>query len=161
MEQEKIEYDENMTRQEMNDKIQELWDNAPIKWAFGRSQFIKMLQEWGIADKPDCTSMLVEVGNGGYILKTDTDKLMEIKKQADKIREDFYKDDKNYKDELLRQFYDHDCAWTENPYDAVDDMGVELTEGRKQIVRTVWKMFCRKNKVVYFDPYPCDNEDAD
>lgn len=115
----------------------------------------------GIADKPDCTSMLVEIGNGGYVLKTDTDKLMEIKRQADKIREDFYKDDNKYKDELLRQFYNHDCAWTEAPQDAVDDIGVELTEGRKQIVRAVWKRFCRKNNVVYFDPYPSDNEDAD
>lgn len=76
-------------------KVQELWNNAPIKWAFSSTQFKDILQEWGLTECKEDLAKIVTIANGGFVLRANVPKLYEIKKQAKEIKDEFHKATKN------------------------------------------------------------------
>ena len=58
-----------MTYKEYKEASQKEVNELPLKWAFGREQFKRMMAEWGLTEND--TDKIYSLGGGGYYLKTD------------------------------------------------------------------------------------------
>lgn len=142
-----------MTQQEMDMKVQELWDNAPIKWAFSSTQFKDMLQEWGLTESKEDLVKIVKIANGGFVLRADIPKLYEIKKQAKEIKDEYHKATKKIIEHLISEFDNYECTVTYSPWEGINAVGLEDTEDNEQLIRKAWKKYCKMYKMAYFDPF--------
>lgn len=62
---------------ELTERQQQEFNALPIKAAFGRKQFIEMLESWNITEK-EAPEKIVNIGAGCFMLKEDTPQLKEI-----------------------------------------------------------------------------------
>ena len=67
-----------MTINQLDEKLNQLWAEAPVKHAFGNEQFDKMLKEFGISGMEEAKEKLVRITSGVYALKTDIPKISAI-----------------------------------------------------------------------------------
>lgn len=147
-----------MTHNELDRKVQELWNSAPIKWAFGIAQEKAMLKEWGLEDTKESWNNITYIGNGGYVLDKDMPRVKEISAQAKKMTCEFYD---NNPEELAKkaiyEFNNYECSLTHNPNDPLDAIPCTMNEKNKEIIRKQWKKYCRKYSFDYYDPFTIPN----
>ena len=143
-----------MTHTEVEKKIEQMWNNAPIGWAFDESQAKDMYKKWGLDfDKAEDHKKIASIGNGGYALKTDIPKLMEIMEESKRLRKEFQNNKAEFAKQVYKYFCDYECMVTNNPDYALDALDFEPTEENKEIIRKQWKKFCTKNSCIYYDPF--------
>ena len=79
--------------EQMKDKHQEMFNQLPIKFAFGNDQFNAMMQSWGL-DEND-TSKIYSIGNGGFILREDSEHMHEVLNQISAEEKQAFEQDKD------------------------------------------------------------------
>ena len=78
-----------MKHTEVERKISQMWNEAPIKWAFGGAQQKQMFREWDLdINSTEDIKKIVRLTNGGYCLKTDLPKIREILEESKKLRKE-------------------------------------------------------------------------
>ena len=120
-------------------------NKLPMKAAFGKEQFKKMMEEWGLTtsdeDLKKITSLLH--GSGCYCLKKDAHLFSEYFKRIKEEQKEFLKDDKNLKDAFIYEFANHECGYTYQPQDALLALNltyeeVEKNERLNKVFKEAW-----------------------
>lgn len=143
-----------MTHKELEKKIEQMWNNAPIGWAFSDEQAKEMFGKWELDyNKQEDRQKVARLGNGGYALKTDLPKIMEIIEESKRLRKELENDKKEFAKQVHQYFCDYECMVTNSPDYALDALDFEPTEENKEIIRKQWKKFCTKNSCIYYDPF--------
>ena len=114
--------------EELKKKQEKEFNNFPFMWAFNKKQFAEGMEKLGL--KETDTDKIYSIGGGGYIRKTDSDKLHEMLGRLDEemrqaIAEDptgdgFIFDMFNY------ELANHEYSYTGDISDTLDCLG--LTE---------------------------------
>lgn len=143
-----------MTHKELEKKIEQMWNNAPIGWAFSDEQAKEMFGKWELDyNKQEDRQKIARLGNGGYALKTDLPKIMEIIEESQRLRKELENDKTEFAKQVYQYFCDYECMVTNNPDYALDALDFEPTEENKDIIRKQWKKFCKRNSCIYYDPF--------
>ena len=147
-----------MTHIEIDQKISQLWNDAPIKWAFGDRQAKQMFREWELDyNNPEDVRKIVRLTNGGYCLRTDLPKIKEISEECARLRKELADNKEEFAKAVYSAFGNYECMWTYNPWDAIKSLEFEDTEENKEIIRKQWKKFSKKFGFPYQDPFTiCD-----
>lgn len=133
-----------MTYQEMETKLQELRDSAPIEYAFGINQENALLKKWGLTRSEKDLDKIADVGYGGYALKTDIPKIKQIYEQARQMEVDFY--DNNPKEFAAK--VEDNLRGYEDKADGIKLIYFTPNDKNKTIVKKQWKKICG-DKYVY------------
>lgn len=143
-----------MTHKELEKKIEQMWNNAPIGWAFSDEQAKEMFGKWELDyNKQEDRQKVARLGNGGYALKTDLPKIMEIIEESQRLRKELENDKAEFAKQVYQYFCDYECMVTNSPDYALDALDFEPTEENKEIIRKQWKKFCKRNSCIYYDPF--------
>ena len=146
-----------MTINQLDEKLSQLWAEAPVKYAFGNEQFAEMLKEFGISGMEEAKEKLVRITSGVYALKTDIPKISAILKQMKAVRHAAYQDRKFLMDKLMYEFANHECCITIDPYEAIESLGIEkgdyLYDALKEIAPKAWKKYLKsENLLAFYEP---------
>lgn len=90
-----------------------------MKAAFGKEQFKKMMEEWGLTTTAEDISKIDMLVGGCYCLKKDTHLFEEHFQRTQKELEEFLKDDDNLKSAFQYEFSNHECGLTYQPQEAL------------------------------------------
>lgn len=60
----------------LKERQQKEWNEFPMKFAFSNKQFEDAMKEWGLTTKD--TDKIYKFGHGGFYLRTDSKKLMDL-----------------------------------------------------------------------------------
>lgn len=82
---------------ELKKKHQKELNKLPMKAAFGKEQFKKMMEEWGLTTNAEDISKIDMLVGGCYCLKKDTHLFEKHFQRTQKELEEFLKDDDNLK----------------------------------------------------------------
>lgn len=125
-----------MTYKDMIRKHRRDFELLPIRYAFGSTQFYKMLRDWNVSEEE-----LVSVGCGGYMRKCDVKLFENVMKshneefesliEADKSGEGFIEDMFEY------ELNNHEYSYTDDISDALHALGisVERLNSDKRLMR--------------------------
>ena len=143
-----------MTHIEIDQKISQLWNDAPIKWAFDGAQQKQMFREWELdINSTEDIKKIVRLTNGGYCLRTDLPKIKEISDECARLRKELADNKKEFAKAVYNAFCDYECMYNYNPWDAIKSLEFEDTEENKDIIRKQWKKLCKKYGFPYQDPF--------
>lgn len=143
-----------MTHTEVEQKISQMWNDAPIKWAFGGAQQKQMFREWDLdINSTEDIKKIVRLTNGGYCLKTDLPKIREILEESKRLRKELADNKEEFAKAVYHAFCNYECMCTYDPTNALDSLEFEETEENKDIIRKQWKKFCKKYVISYQDPF--------
>ena len=143
-----------MTHIEIDQKISQLWNDAPIKWAFGDRQAKQMFREWELDyNNPEDVRKIVRLTNGGYCLRTDLPKIKEISEECARLRKELADNKNEFAKAVYNAFGNYECMWTHDPWNAIKSLEFEDTEENKDIIRKQWKKLCKKYGFPYQDPF--------
>lgn len=104
---------------ELKKKHQKELNKLPMKAAFGKEQFKKMMEEWGLTTNAEDISKIDMLVGGRYCLKKDTHLFEEHFQRTQKELEEFLKDDDNLKSAFKYEFSNHECGLTCQPQEAL------------------------------------------
>ena len=143
-----------MTLRQLDKKLEELWEEAPVKAAFGNEQFEEMLKEFGISDMDEAKEKLVHLIGGVYALKSDIPKIRAITEQMKAVELAAYQDRKTMEEKLLYEFSNHECCITIDPYEAIASLGIReddyLYDTLKEIAPNAWKKYLESHNLLAF-----------
>lgn len=128
---------------ELKKKHQKELNKLPMKAAFGKEQFKKMMEEWGLTTTAEDVCKIDMLIGGCYCLKKDTHLFEEHFQRTQKELEEFLKDDDNLKSALKYEFSNHECGYTNTPCDALPSLNltyekVEKDERLNKIFNDTW-----------------------
>lgn len=104
---------------ELKKKHQKELNKLPMKAAFGKEQFKKMMEEWGLTTNAEDISKIDMLVGGCYCLKKDTHLFEEHFQRTQKELKEFLKDDDNLKSAFQYEFSNHECGLTCQPQEAL------------------------------------------
>ena len=143
-----------MTINQLDEKLSQLWAEAPVKHAFGNEQFNEMLKEFGISSMEEAKEKLVRIASGVYALKIDIPKISAILKQMKAVRHAAYQDRKFLMDKLIYEFANHECCITIDPYEAIESLGIEkgdyLYDTLKEVAPKAWRKYLKSEHLSAF-----------
>lgn len=125
---------------ELKERHQQMWNELPIKYAFGNLQFSKMVDSFGLSMDENAENYyggkLIPIGYGGYIRKDDVDKISEYNetvkaenKAAIEAAKNNEKDGKGFLFEMFTtELFNHEYALTEDLSEALRACGVTADE---------------------------------
>ena len=125
---------------ELKERHQQMWNELPIKYAFGNLQFSKMIDSLGLSMDENAENYygkkLIPIGLGGFIHKDDVDKISEFnetviaeKKAAIEAAKNNEKNGKGFLFEMFTtELFNHEYALTENLSEALQACGVTADE---------------------------------
>lgn len=143
-----------MTHNEIEQKISQMWNDAPIKWAFDGAQQKQMFRAWGLdIDSTEDIKKIVRLTNGGYCLKTDLPKIKEISEECARLRKELADNKEEFAKAVYHAFCDYECMCTYDPSNALDSLEFEDTKENKNIIRKQWRKFCKNYVFPYQDPF--------
>lgn len=116
---------------ELKKKHQKELNKLPMKAAFGKEQFKKMMEEWGLTTNAEDISKIDMLIGGCYCLKKDIHLLEEHFQRTQKELEEFLKDDDNLKSAFKYEFSNHECGYTYTPQDALPPLNLTYEEVEK------------------------------
>lgn len=99
-------------------------NKLPMKAAFGKEQFKKMMEEWGLTTNAEDISKIDMLVGGCYCLKKDTHLFEEHLQRTQKELKEFLKDDDNLKSAFKYEFANHECGYTYTPQDALPSLNL-------------------------------------
>lgn len=113
---------------ELRTKQQKEIDNFPFMWAFNKKQFSEGMEKLGL--KETDTDQIYSIGSGGYIRKTDSDKLKEmLDRHAEEMKQAIEEDttgDGFIFDMFYYELANHEYSYTGDITDTLECLG--LTE---------------------------------
>jgi len=113
------------TYKEWKDEKEKEINAIPLGFAFGKDQFLKMLERMGLTED-NCKDNLYSLGGGGYIKKTDSHLLKEFHKKYDGEWEEFKKNEQFMYEAFRYELANHEYCITYNYEDTLDCL--DLTE---------------------------------
>lgn len=113
------------TYTEWKDEKEKEINAIPLGFAFGKDQFLKMLERMGLTED-NCKDNLYSLGGGGYIKKTDSHLLKEFHKKYDGEWEEFKKNEQFMYEAFRYELANHEYCITYNYEDTLDCL--DLTE---------------------------------
>ncbi len=121
-------------------------NKLPMKAAFGKEQFKKMMEEWGLTTNAEDISKIDMLVSGCYCLKKDTHLFEEHFQRTQKELEEFLNDDDNLKSAFKYEFANHECGYTYTPQDALPPLNltyeeVEKDERLKRVFNEAWREY--------------------
>ena len=116
---------------ELKKKHQKELNKLPMKAAFGKEQFKKMMEEWGLTTTAEDVCKIDMLIGGCYCLKNDTHLFEEHFQRTQKELEEFLKDDNNLKSAFQYEFANHECGYTYTPQDALPPLNLTYEEVEK------------------------------
>lgn len=116
---------------ELKKKHQKELNKLPMKAAFGKEQFKKMMEEWGLTTNAEDVCKIDMLVGGCYCLKKDTHLFEEHFQRTQKELEEFLKDDDNLKSAFQYEFANHECGYTYTPQDALPPLNLTYEEVEK------------------------------
>lgn len=116
---------------ELKKKHQKELNKLPMKAAFGKEQFKKMMEEWGLTTNTEDINKIDMLVGGCYCLKKDTHLFEEHFQRTQKELEEFLKDDDNLKSAFQYEFANHECGYTYTPCDALPPLNLTYEEVEK------------------------------
>ena len=137
-----------MTLQERNKLIDELWSSIHIYFAYNHQRMLNQLEELGATEKD-----VRYIGNGGFILDKDYAQAERTFKEVNRIKSDCRKDEKNLMQELVYEFANHECYWSEDPHDVIRELNLELNKSVCRCINKAWKMYCKRTRIFYAPVY--------
>lgn len=128
---------------ELKKKHQKELNRLPMKAAFGKQQFKKMMEEWGLTTNAEDICKIDMLVGGCYCLKKDTHLFEEHFQRTQKELEEFLKDDDNLKSAFQYEFANHECGYTYTPQDALPPLNltyeeVEKNERLNKVFKEAW-----------------------
>lgn len=128
---------------ELKEKHQKELNKLPMKAAFGKEQFKKMMEEWGLTTTAEDVCKIDMLIGGCYCLKKDTHLFEEHFQRTQKELEEFLKDDDNLKSAFQYEFSNHECGYTYTPQDALPPLNltyeeVEKNERLNKVFKEAW-----------------------
>ena len=128
---------------ELKKKHQKELNKLPMKAAFGKEQFKKMMEEWGLTTNAEDMGKIDMLVGGCYCLKEDTHLFEEHFQRTQKELEEFLKDDDNLKSAFKYEFSNHECGYTYTPQDALPPLNltyeeVEKNERLNKVFKEAW-----------------------
>lgn len=110
------------TREEMEMTHQKEVNEFPIVFAFSNEQFEQGAREvWGMKTLGKTNlSKICSIGMGGYILKADKDRYIEMLKRHAKEKKEFNADFKNLVEQIKYEMYNHEYTYV--PYEVEDEV---------------------------------------
>jgi len=113
---------------EMKKRHQEEVNNFPMFFAFNEKQFDEGMRSLGLA--PTEKSKICRVGStGGYILKTDSDKLYDMLSRHEVEMKDAIKTDDDFIFEMFRYELDnHEYSYTGEISDTLSALGLTIKD---------------------------------
>ena len=113
------------TYTEWKDEKEKEINAIPLGFAFGKDQFLKMLERMGLTEE-NCKDNLYSLGGGGYIKKTDSHLLKEFHKKYDGEWEELKKNEQFMYEAFRYELANHEYCITYNYEDTLDCL--DLTE---------------------------------
>ena len=138
-----------MTLKEIKELESKLISEMPKHFALNNEQFRRELERLGITEED-----VVHLGNGFFCKKEEYHRVKELNDEIKAMYAEWRSIGKNLREELIHEFYNHDCKWTEEPMDAIAGMHIELTDTNKHHINMAWKTFCFRNHLFYAAIYP-------
>ena len=138
-----------MTLQERNKLIDDLWSSMPIYFAYNHQNMLNQLAELGATEK----DVRYIGGSYGFILEKDQAKVEQTIKEIKRITSDWRKDEKNLMQELVYEFANHECCWSEDPHDVIRELDLELNKSVCRCINKAWKMYCKRTRIFYAPVY--------
>lgn len=106
------------------------FNSIPLGFAFGKDQFLKMLEKMGLTEE-NCKDNLYSIGSGGYIKKSDNNLLKEFDAKYKKEWEEKLKDEQFMYEAFKYELANHEFCITydyEDTLDCLDITEEELSE---------------------------------
>lgn len=88
---------------ELKKKHQKELNKLPMKAAFGKEQFKKMMEEWGLTTSKEDLMKIRSLGCGAFCLASDVYLFEKMRKRHDKEILELIKTDEGLKDALRRK----------------------------------------------------------
>lgn len=131
---------------ELKKKHQKELNKLPMKAAFGKEQFKKMMEEWGLTTTAEDVCKIDMLIGGCYCLKKDTHLFEEHFQRTQKELEEFLKDDDNLKSAFKYEFANHECGYTDTPQDALPSLNLTFKEVMNdkrlhKVFKRAWKEY--------------------
>ena len=119
---------------ELKKKQQEEVNAFPFGFAFNEKQFEEMMEKFGL--NKDDTDKIYSIGAGGYIRKTDSDKMDEMFKRHKQELQQAIDEDKTGKGFICEMFTyelaNHEYGYTRDLDETLDALGYTREEVRKK-----------------------------
>lgn len=127
-------------------KHQQELEKLPMKVAFGKEQFKKMMEEWNLTTTAEDVCKIDMLIGGCYCLKKDTHLFVEHFQRTQKELEEFLKDDDNLKSAFKYEFANHECGYTDTPQDALPSLNLTFKEVMNdkrlhKVFKRAWKEY--------------------
>ena len=127
------------TLKELKDTHQKEVNEFPFifVFAFSEKEFIKKMSEEIKKRKPQCTGIttmegiakhVVSIGVGGYVFKEDVSAMREMFKRHESERKHFNKTEKNLVAMIESEMWNHEYAYTRDPYDTLAALGKTMED---------------------------------
>ena len=144
-----------MTYQELKDKKLEIINNMPWFFVLTTQQFEEEIKKLGLRRED-----VVHVFDGYFCAKERYDEVKRSLDQIHKLNEQFKRgSSKELYKALMHEFWNYECCVSEEPYEAIEALGIELTDRNKAIINKAWKAFCYKNRMFYAPVYELDENE--
>ena len=105
----------------------------PLKFAFGRDQFKRMLEEWNITEEEARNGAIYSLsGSGGYYLASDSDLIRDTFKRISKEEKAAIAEDLTGEGYIYEMFYyelnNHEFSYTGDISETLDALGLTAEE---------------------------------
>jgi len=123
---------------ELKNKHEKMFNDFPIAFSFSNKQLKEGMQKLGVSD----ISEVVSVGAGGFVRKTDSEKLGRLIADMEKEMEDALKDKDFLIEALLYELGNHEYGYTGDPSGALNALGITLDSNfRKECFKEARDMY--------------------
>ena len=144
-----------MTYQEFKDKKRVIINNMPWFFVLTTQQLEEEIKKLGLRRED-----VVCVFDGYFCARECYDEVKRSLDQIHELNEQFKRGpSKELYKALMHEFWNYECCVSEEPYEAIEAVGIELTDRNKAIINKAWKAFCYKNRMFYTPVYELDENE--
>lgn len=101
-----------MKYREFKDEWSKKFNALPLKAAFGKEQFERMMKEWGLTTSDEDLKKIASLGYGAFCLRSDVHLFNEHWRAQEKAEKEFFANDDNLKDAFIEEMWNHECGYT-------------------------------------------------
>lgn len=111
---------------QLKERHQREVNKFPIGFAFSKKQFKEQMEKLGLTETD--TDKVVNIGSGGFILKTDVSRFIEMFEQHAKEMKEAMLDDKFLYQAFRYELANHEYAYTHDPDNTLQSLGLSIEE---------------------------------
>ena len=144
-----------MTYQELNKKKQEIISNMPWFFVLTTQQFEEKIKKLGLRRED-----IVHVFDGWFCARERYEEVKRALNQVHELNKQFKRgSSKELYKALMYEFENNECCITGELFDAIEAVGIELTDRNKAIINKAWKAYCYKHRMFYAPVYELDENE--